>query len=140
MGWIGGLFDLVGGSVKGYFNLKQAQVDVVSNALSTLSNLAATDAQRASALATLYAADSQSESWLTRSWRPLLIFAMLGMLISYFWFGYTPPHFNEPLSPMMDHLLTVFETLIGVNIAGRSVEKAVGMVAKSGIIKKYVGG
>jgi hypothetical protein len=66
-------------------------------------------------------AEAQSDSWLTRNWRPLTMLALVGSILA-FWFGFTPS------SPLLteDVVLTMFGLVkigVGGYITSRGVEK-----------------
>jgi len=79
------------------------------------------------AKAEIIAAEARSESWLTRSWRPIAMLNFLGLLNLY-WFGAAPVYLVE--SPeLVGNLFTLLTVGIGGYTAGRSLEKAAGTVA-----------
>lgn len=64
-------------------------------------------------------AESKSDSWLTRSWRPLAMVTFLALLVSY-WLGYKPEYLGA------DEVAKLFDLLqigIGGYIVGRTAEK-----------------
>lgn len=66
-------------------------------------------------------AEANSESWLTRNWRPLTMVSFLGLLWSY-WLGYAPENLTQ------ETLASVFDLLkigLGGYVVGRSGEKIV---------------
>ncbi len=72
--------------------------------------------------------ESASESWLTRSWRPIAMLNFLGLLDLY-WFGAAPDYLVQ--SPqLVGQLFTLLTVGLGGYIAGRSLEKAGGQVAR----------
>lgn len=68
-------------------------------------------------------AEAKSESWLTRSWRPLTMLTFLGLLCSY-WVGLAPDYLvNNP--QLVEKLFTLLQVGIGGYIIGRSAEKGI---------------
>lgn len=64
-------------------------------------------------------AEARGESWLQRSWRPIAMLFMLG-LVGAHWFGFTP----ENLAPShIDNMFLLVQIGIGGYVAGRSAEK-----------------
>lgn len=64
-------------------------------------------------------AEAKSDSWLTRSWRPITMMVFLGLVVSY-WLGYTPENITkEELGWVMD----LIKIGLGGYVIGRSVEK-----------------
>ncbi len=64
-------------------------------------------------------AEAQSESWLTKSWRPLTMLFFVGLVGAY-WFGWTAPNLPEPT---VMELLGIVKIGLGGYVIGRSVEK-----------------
>lgn len=64
-------------------------------------------------------AEVQSQSWITRNWRPLMMLWFAG-LVGAHWFGYTPP--NLPEEQVMA-LLEIVKYGISGYVIGRSGEK-----------------
>lgn len=71
-------------------------------------------------------AETQSQSWLTRNWRPLTMVSFVVAILSH-WYGLTPDTLTEEQVQSMYTLVT-----LGITgyIGGRSIEKAAGSVAK----------
>lgn len=82
--------------------------------------------QEISARAQIITAEAQGESWLQRSWRPLMMM-WFGILVGAYWFGYTPENLSED---RVGDLFTLVQLGIGGYILGRSGEK---------IVKSYKG-
>jgi len=75
-------------------------------------------------------AEAKSESWITRSWRPITMFILMGLLIADS-FGYTT------LSPdLKQRLYDIIQIGLGGYIAGRSIEKVVREIKEP--VKKFV--
>jgi hypothetical protein len=72
-------------------------------------------------------AEAKSESWITRSWRPIVMLTFTGMLISY-WLGYSPPNITPEL---LDDLFAIIKIGLGGYIGGRSLEKIVPPIVKA---------
>ena len=66
-------------------------------------------------------AEAQSDSWITRSWRPITMLSFTFILI-YTWIS---PAFGLPLVVIPDQLWTVIEIGLGGYVGGRSLEKTV---------------
>lgn len=63
-------------------------------------------------------------NWLQKSWRPILMFAIVFIIVNnYVFFPYFPSTFKNLELP--DHLWTLLEIGLGGYVVGRSVEKAV---------------
>lgn len=64
-------------------------------------------------------AETKSDSWLTRSWRPIVMVTFLAMVVSY-WMGYTPSNITEAL--LMEVFLLI-KIGLGGYLGGRTIEK-----------------
>jgi len=64
-------------------------------------------------------AETQSESWLTRNWRPLVMMDLMALVTAY-WLGWTAPNITQ------DAVLALLEIVkygLSGYIVGRSIEK-----------------
>lgn len=66
-------------------------------------------------------AEAKGDSWLQRSWRPLLMLWFAG-LVGAHWLGFTPENMPQET---VNHLLTIVQYGVSGYIASRGVEKAV---------------
>ena len=66
-------------------------------------------------------AEAQSDSWLARSWRPLMMLMFASMLVLH-WFGWTSPNLSQ------EEILGLFDLIkigLGGYVIGRSAEKII---------------
>lgn len=77
------------------------------------------------AAASIVQAEAESESWLTSSWRPILML-VFGALIVARWLGWTASGITEAVELK---LWSILEIGIGGYVVGRSVEKASAVAA-----------
>ena len=70
-------------------------------------------------------AEAKGESWLQRSWRPLMM-VWFAILIGGYWFGFVPN--NMPVE-IVEDLFTLVQIGIGGYVGGRTVEKVADKVA-----------
>ena len=64
-------------------------------------------------------AEAQSGSWITRSWRPIVMLCLTGCVMAH-WFGFTP----ENLTPGdTEALLQLVQIGLGGYVVGRSAEQ-----------------
>lgn len=75
--------------------------------------------------ASIVIAEAQGESWLQRSWRPILML-WFALLIGAYWFGFTP--INMPDAAIAD-LFGLVQLGVGGYVVGRSVEKTAALIA-----------
>lgn len=132
-----GLFSAVAGIFKGLFNFKQSQVEVVKDALGTISAVQSTDAEVSQAAASVLSQIMTNGSFLERNWRPTLM-CLIILIIGSFWFGYIPPYFNEPLPPMMERIFTMLEIGLMGYLPLRSIDKWVKMFQVGSILKMLI--
>ncbi len=65
-------------------------------------------------------AEAQSGSWLTRSWRPIVMLSFAGILVYTFWVG---PMFDLRVVDLPKDMWTMLQVGLGGYVGGRSVEK-----------------
>lgn len=79
------------------------------------------------AQAKVIAAEAASGSWLTQSWRPIVMLSFAGILVYNFFLG---PMFALKIVDLPQDLWTLLQVGIGGYVGGRTVEKLVPMLAK----------
>lgn len=79
------------------------------------------------AQASIITQEAKAESWLTRSWRPLLMIWFAGLAGAH-WMGLTPDTLPQET---VDDLFTLVQIGVGGYIGGRSVEKLVPAVVSA---------
>lgn len=121
---IGAIISGIGSAINGFFGFKGKQAEVISEAMKVVGDVNATQQARDVAAAQIIVAEAKSESWLTRSWRPLFMVVFMVLLLS-FWFGYVPPHLLGPMPPIMAEIFLIVKIGIGGYIPARSLEKMV---------------
>lgn len=132
-----GILNLIGSALTGFFGFKGSQAKVVEKAMSVVGDANATAQARDVAAAQILIAEAQSESWLTRTWRPLFMVTFMVMLLSY-WFGYVPPQLLGPMPPIIDEIFTLIQIGLGGYIPVRGLEKMLSQFQLGGILKKFV--
>lgn len=83
-----------------------------------LSKIVEADQKAMEATTKVQIAEAGSEGVLTRSWRPLSILLLLGIIVLAS-LGY---------AKVDDKIYEVFQMLLGIGVAGRSVEKIAGII------------
>lgn len=139
---IAGAISAVGGIFKGLFGWKGEQAKTVQAAISVLSDSLSSDSDRAKAVATVIAAEANSDSWLTRMWRPLFMVVCMVLVVAY-WFGYYPENIEKANPPIIQELFDLLKIGVMGYIPSRTLEKMVdkfqiGKVLKLFIEKKLV--
>ncbi len=74
--------------------------------------------------ASIIVAEAQGESWLQRSWRPIMMI-WFAILIGAYWFGFTPVSMPDEA---INSLFTLVQLGIGGYVVGRSVEKTAALI------------
>lgn len=64
-------------------------------------------------------AETQSESWLVKNWRPLTMLSFVSIVIMY-WFGYQPENMSQAT---IDNVFQLIKIGLGGYVIGRSGEK-----------------
>lgn len=81
--------------------------------------------------------EASSESWLTRSWRPMVMI-FFAILLGLYWFGLAPDYLVKN-PDTVNQLFKLLQLGIGGYIVGRSVEKTARALSASGGVKKVLG-
>jgi len=72
--------------------------------------------------------EAKSDSWLTRSWRPIVMLSLAGSVLAY-WFGLTPIDSSTGLSTIpleiVNRMYSLVEIGVGGYIASRGAEKII---------------
>jgi hypothetical protein len=69
-------------------------------------------------------AEAKGESWLQRSWRPIAMLSLLGLVGAY-WFGFTPTNLDKDA---VNGLFLLVQIGLGGYVVGRSAEKVAGAI------------
>lgn len=72
-------------------------------------------------------AEAQSGSWLTRSWRPIVMLAFTSVVL---YNGFIGPLFDLKVVPLEENLWSLLHIGIGGYVGGRTVEKLAAMLPK----------
>lgn len=116
------LAPIIGDVVKSVFPDKDKAREVESalivklNENATQLNIAAAD---------IIKAEAQSESWLARNWRPMVMVVFAGLIVAR-WFGWAAPNLTEA---EYLKLWSIVEFGLGGYVVGRSVEKIAPSIA-----------
>lgn len=137
MGWLTGALGLIGNLVSGFFGLKQAQGQAVQGAIGLVDGINTSEAQDRVALANIIATEAASGSVFTNSWRPLTMYIFLGIVVSAWW-GYVPPAFNQPMTPMLAEIFGIIKLGLGGYMGARTVEKIVGQINISRVLNRWI--
>lgn len=137
MGFLVPLFGFLGNAVFGLFGFKGDQAKTVQNALEVLKSVNDTDAQTITAAAQSLSVILTQGSWLERNWRPGLMILLI-VIVGCWYFGYLPPNFNDPVSPMMDRVLTMLTIGVGGYIPCRTLEKVMTQINIGSILKQLI--
>lgn len=120
---------VIGDFFKGLFNTIDAVVEnkdeanaLKANLEQVMSNADLTKfTSQINAQKDIIVAEAQSESWITRTWRPIVMLFFAG-LVGAHWMGFTPP--NLPESVVLK-LLAIVQVGLSGFVVGRSAEKCI---------------
>jgi hypothetical protein len=132
------LFGFLGSTVKGFFGFQGDQAQTVQKALDVLKSVNDSDGQTITAAAQSLSVILSQGSWLEKNWRPFLMLILMSIVVS-FWFGYTPPQFNVPMSPMMVEIWGLLKIGLVGYLPCRTLEKIVQQINIGAILKTLVG-
>lgn len=77
--------------------------------------------------ASIIEAEAKSDSWITRSWRPITMLSFVGAILAY-WFGLTP----DTIPPeAINDMFTLVQLGLGGYVVGRSAEKVAPGIIKA---------
>lgn len=123
------LIDAVHTSEEEKLQLKAALLEVQSGVISSVIEA---ETKRTEAQAAIIMAETKSESWLTRNWRPMVMVSLAASTLAY-WFGLTPTDPSTGLSvipiSIIDRMFDLTTIGVGGYIGGRSLEKMAKEVA-----------
>lgn len=121
----------------GLFNFKGDQAKTLQGALDVVKNVDNNDATSTVALANALQVILTQGSWLERNWRSWLMMACIGCLVASF-FGYVPPYFDKPLSPMMGEVFELLKIGLGGYVARRGIVDVVRLFNISSVLKTFI--
>lgn len=131
------LFGFLGTGIKSIFGFKGEQAHTVQSALEVLKSVNDVDGQQVTASAQALSAILTQGSFLEKNWRPIFMFELM-IIVSAFFFGYSPPHLNDPMSPTM---LQIWE-LLKIGLMGylplRTIEKVMQSINIASILKELI--
>lgn len=123
---LGGIISAIGSVFGGFFKTKEAGINAVSGtaqaAIDLIKSKDASEAERESAIAQIISADSASDSWLTRSWRPIVAIS-LWMMVYAIIAGWHPKFLDTEMTPTMSWIFRMAEICLCGYMPLRSVDK-----------------
>lgn len=137
MPFLAALFGFLGSTVSGLFGFKGDQAKTVQNALDVLKSVNDVDGQAITASASAISSILTQGSWLEKQWRPVLMCLLIVLIASWF-FGYIPPHFNDPVSPMMREVLDLLKVGVIGYVPCRTLEKIVTQLNIGSVLKQLI--
>ena len=99
--------------------LFQVQVDMYSKVLDYETKIAEAQSR-------IIVAEASSESWITRTWRPILMLGFGGLIVAR-WFGFSAPDIPVEIE---SQLWTIIQIGLGGYVGGRSLEKIATVVGE----------
>lgn len=131
---LGSIISLLGSVVGGFFNFKGQQAEVMKEALNIVGDVSKSDDARAAAAAQIISAEASSDSWITRTWRPLVVMCFTGILL-----GNLTGLVHSPVSEA--HIDRMFD-LVEISVLGymgmRSADKWVRDLRIGNTLSKFI--
>lgn len=126
VGIISTILGTIGEVLKGKLKNEQERLEIMGQIETQLIDL---KSQLVESARDVIVAETQSDSKLARSWRPLLMYVLMGLLV---WIGVVAPLFDlqeeaiNALERVPSGLWTLLTVGMGGYIGGRSLEKIIG--------------
>lgn len=134
---VAAIFGAFGSVFSSLFNWKGEQAKTVQSAIELVKSIDTNDAASITAQANALSLILTQGSWLERNWRPVLMFLLITLIGSWF-FGYVPPHFNDPLSPMMTEVLGLLKIGVMGYVPCRTIEKVMSQINLASVLKQLI--
>jgi hypothetical protein len=134
---ISAVFGFLGSAVKGLFNFKQNQTDVIQSAIKLIGDTSTSDATKEQAISAVLIAIQNNGSFLEKNWRPLFMVICMAIIIS-FWFGHVPPSLKGDMPEMVREIFDIIKIGLCGYIPARSLEKIVSGINLSGLLKSFI--
>jgi hypothetical protein len=137
IGFFGSMFTGASNVAKSILGFKGEQAKTVQKAIEVVSTIDNNDAATTAALANALQQILTQGSFIEKSWRGWLMVILIIQVVCMF-FGYVPPHFNDPLSPMQERIFNLIEIGLGGYIARRGIVDVVRMFNIGSILKELI--
>lgn len=132
------IFGLLGSIVTGLFGIGQSKAELAGKTIDLINSIQSEEAKAKVAAMAAVTAEYQSDSWITRTWRPLACVMFLFMLFAYF-FGWAPSGLLvDKLPPMVERIFSILEVVILAGYPARTVEKVVRELSLGRIIQQVL--
>jgi hypothetical protein len=135
LSFIGSVIGATGSIFGGLFRTQRARTQALAESVRGVTDFLkssnATDAQVASAVASVVSSEAHSESWMARSWRPIFMLSCIVIYFSWMFLGYTPLNANAQLPPFIQEVFDVLKIGLCGYIPARSVDKWVAAAYKT---------
>lgn len=131
------IFGFFGSAVTGLFSYKGEQAKTVQSALDVLKSVNDVDGQAAAAQAQVLSTVLSQGSFLEKNWRPMFMLILMIIVVAFF-FGYTPPHINDVMSPTMREIWDLLKIGLCGYMPLRTLEKIVQQINIGSILKTLV--
>lgn len=136
---LGAIISGVGSAVSGFFGFKAQQSANITEALKVVNDINSSAADKEKAIAGVVIAEASSSSWITASWRPLLMVVLSIMVVSYF-LGFTTPNLLIPM-PENSAIAKLFDLLM-IGVMGymplRSFDKLIQQLNIGKVLQTFI--
>lgn len=131
------IFSFLGSTIKGFFGFQGDQAKTVQKTIDLLQSINSVDGQCNVAQAQAIQSILTQGSFLEQIWRPILMILLM-LIIGCWFFGYIPPHFNDPVSPMMQEVLSTLKIGVAGYVPCRTLEKVIQQVNLGSVLKAII--
>ncbi len=115
---LGGLMDMGNQLIKSWFKDPE---EADRKQLEFLAIIQSGKLKELETAASVITAEAQSESWITRSWRPITMLTFVGLIAAH-WMGYTAPNISpDEIASLMD----IVKIGLGGYMVSRGAEKSI---------------
>lgn len=136
---ITGAGSIIGETVKGFFGVKQSQLQSIDKAVEVINSSNLSASEREKAIAAVIASETSSGYWLSAVWRPLFML-FLCIIVGAYCLGYTTPNLlaEMPEGSMMAQLFELLKIGVMGYMPLRTVDKVVEAFTRANVIKTIV--
>jgi hypothetical protein len=129
---------LISTGLSSVIGLKKTQAGIASDTLKLIEQVQSDEAKAKVAAMAALSAETRSESWLTRTWRPLAFIGFLIMLFAFF-FGWAPSNLlKDSLPPLIERIFSIIEIVLLAGYPSRTVEKLVREISLGQILRTII--
>ena len=135
---IGAIIGGIGSVIGSIFGFKGKQAEIVKSSVDLIGTIQSDEAKAQVAVMTAIVAEAQSESWLTRMWRPMAFMGFLLLIFAYF-FGYAPSNvLADSLPPIVERIFSLLEVVLLAGYPSRTLEKMTRQIQLGRLLRTFI--